>query len=72
MYILWHWLNKPQISRRIVKWLLLFLEYYFIVVYKPNITHVVANALSRLPNITKPTGLHDQTIYASLFYIDLE
>jgi len=31
--------------------------------------HVVANVLSRLPDITKPTGVHDQTIDASLFYI---
>jgi hypothetical protein len=61
--------NKPQVSRRIVRWLLLFPEYYFIVVYKPCRTHVVADALSRLPNITKPTCVHDQTTYASFCYI---
>ncbi len=44
--------NKPQVVGIIVKWLLLFLKYDFIVVYKPSITHVIANALSRLPNIT--------------------
>jgi hypothetical protein len=38
--------NKPQVSRRIAKWLL-FLEYEFIVVYKPNKTHVVVDVLSR-------------------------
>jgi hypothetical protein len=27
--------NKPQISGRIARWLLLFLEYDFIVIYKP-------------------------------------
>ncbi len=37
--------------------------------YKPpSKTHVVANALSRLPNGTKPTGVSDQTTNASLFY----
>jgi hypothetical protein len=28
--------NKPQVSRKITRWLLLILEYDFIVVYKPN------------------------------------
>jgi hypothetical protein len=59
--------NKPQVSRRIVKWLLLFLEYDFTIMYKLGRTHVVVDALSRLPNITKPTSIHDQTIDASLF-----
>jgi hypothetical protein len=39
-------------------------------VYKPSRTHVVANALSRLPNITKPTSVFDQTTNANLFYIE--
>jgi len=39
--------NKPQILGRIVKWLLLFLEYDFIIMYKPSGTHVVTYALSR-------------------------
>jgi hypothetical protein len=50
----------------------LFLEYDFIVVYKPSRTHLVANALSRLLNIIKTIGVPDQTTYASLFYIELE
>jgi hypothetical protein len=31
--------NKSHVSRRIAKWLLFFLEYDFIVVYKPGKTH---------------------------------
>jgi hypothetical protein len=58
--------NKPQISRS--RWLLLFLEYDFIVVYKLGRTHVVTDALSRLLDITEPTSAPDQTTYASLFY----
>jgi hypothetical protein len=50
----------------------LFLEYDFIVVYKPSKTRVVINALSRLPNITRPTSVPNQTTYVSLFYIKLE
>jgi hypothetical protein len=45
--------NKPHVSRIIVRWLLLFLKYDFIVVYKLSKTHVVAYALSRLPNTKK-------------------
>jgi hypothetical protein len=61
--------NKPHVLGRIARWLLLFLEYDFIIVYKPNKTHVVANSLSRLPDSTKPTCVLDQTINASLIYI---
>jgi hypothetical protein len=38
-------------------------------VYKLGRTHVVIDALSRLPNVTKPIGVPNQTIDASLFYI---
>jgi len=62
--------NKPQVSGRIAKWLLLFLEYEFIVVYKLNRTHVVANALFRVPNCSKPSGFLNQTIDASLFFVE--
>jgi hypothetical protein len=40
--------------------------------YKPGKTHVIADALSRLPNITKPIGVPDQTIDVSLFYTKLK
>ncbi len=42
--------NKPQVSRRIARWLLLFLKYEFTLVYKPSITHVVVDILSKLPD----------------------
>ncbi len=42
--------NKPQVFSIIMRWLLLFLEYDFKIVYKPSRSHVMANALSRLPN----------------------
>jgi hypothetical protein len=56
-------------SRRIVRWLLLFLEYDFTVMYKLGKIHVVANALSRLLDIIEPIGVFGQTTDASLFYI---
>jgi hypothetical protein len=64
--------NKPQVLRIIARWLLLFLEYDFIKVYKLGKIHVVANALLKLPNITKPIGVPYQTINGSLFYIEPE
>jgi hypothetical protein len=45
--------NKPQFSRKIPRWLLLFLEYDFIIVYKLGKTHVIIDELSRLLDITK-------------------
>lgn len=56
-------LNHSHIAR----WLLPFLKYQFIVVYKLGGTHVMANALCRLSNITKPIGVPNQTIDATLF-----
>jgi hypothetical protein len=60
--------SKPQVLGIIVKWLLLFLEYDFTIVYKLNRTHVVTDALLRLLNSTKPTSVPNQTIDANLFY----
>jgi hypothetical protein len=60
--------SKPQVLGRIVRWLLLFLEYDFTIVYKLNRIHVVTDALLRLLNSTKPTSVLNQTIDASLFY----
>jgi hypothetical protein len=42
---------------RIAKWLLLFLEYEFTIIYKLGRTHVVADVLSRLQNSSKPLGV---------------
>jgi hypothetical protein len=36
--------------------------------YKPSRTHVVANALLRLPDSTEPTNVPNHIIDASLFY----
>jgi hypothetical protein len=62
--------NKPHVSRSIAKWLSLFLEYEFIVVYKLGKTHVVVDASSRLPNRSKPLGVLDQIVDASLFSVE--
>jgi hypothetical protein len=47
----------------------LFLEYEFIVIYKPSRTRVVVDVLSRLPNSSKPLRISNPTMDASLFYV---
>jgi len=49
--------NKPQLFGRIARWLLLFLEYEFIVVYEPSKMHVVVDVLSKLPICSQPLGV---------------
>jgi hypothetical protein len=64
--------NKPQTFGKIVRWLLLFLEYDFKIIYKLSKSHLMANALSRLPNQTKLVGALDQIIDVHLFTSHLE
>jgi hypothetical protein len=60
--------NKPQVFKRIVRWLL-FLEYEFTTVYELGKTHVVVDVLSRLRNSSEPLGVPNQTINGSLFFV---
>jgi hypothetical protein len=60
--------NKPQVLGRITRWLL-FLEYVFTIVYKPGKTHIIANALSRLLDNSKPLGVLDQSVDVLLFFV---
>jgi hypothetical protein len=51
--------QKPQVSRKITWWLLLFLEYVFFIIYKPGRSHFVANALSQLLHLIEESGVLD-------------
>jgi hypothetical protein len=64
--------NKPHVSGRLVRWLLLFLEYDFKIIYKPGKSHLMANALSRLPNQIEPIGVLDQTCDVHMFTLHPE
>jgi len=48
--VLVYLIKKPHISGKLIKWLLLFLEYNFKIVYKLSRSHLMVNALSILPN----------------------
>jgi hypothetical protein len=63
--------NKPQVFGKIAKWLLLFLE-YDIQNYKLGRSHLMANAISRLPNRAKVVGVPNQTTDVPLFTLQLE
>jgi hypothetical protein len=49
--------------------MLLFLEYEFIIVYKPSRIHVVVDVLSILLYSLKPLGVPDQIVNASQFFV---
>jgi hypothetical protein len=59
--------NKPQVYGRLTRWFLLFLEYNFKILYKPGRSHLMANALNRLPNQFESIGIPYQTCDAHLF-----
>jgi hypothetical protein len=53
--------NKPQVYSMLTRCLLLFMEYNFKIIYKHGKSHLMANALIRLPNQTEPIGIPIQT-----------
>jgi hypothetical protein len=54
------------VFRRIARQLLLL----FMVVYMPSRTHVVTDVLSKLLSNSKPLGVINQVMDASLFYVE--
>ncbi len=66
--------NKSQVSSKIVKWLLLFLEYEhnFKIVYKLGRSQLMVDALSRLLNWLEPVGVLGETIDVHLFILQLK
>jgi hypothetical protein len=69
--VLIYLVNKPYVSSKLAKWFLL-LEYNFKIVYKPNRSHLMVDALSGLPNHFKHVGVLYQPCDARLFTLQLE
>jgi hypothetical protein len=46
-HMMLYFVYKPQVSRRLVRCLFIFLEYDFSLIYKPKRSHSVVDALSR-------------------------
>ncbi len=59
--------SRPQVFSKLARWLLLFFQYDFKIVYKLGRSHLMASALSRLPNQVEAVGVLDQTIDAHMF-----
>jgi hypothetical protein len=59
--------NKPYVSSKLARWFLLFLEYDFKIVYKPSRSHLMVDALSKLPNHCKHVGVPHQPYDVRLF-----
>jgi hypothetical protein len=62
--------NKPQVFGKLVKWLLM--EYDFKIVYKLGRCHLMANALSILPNQIECVRVLNQTCDVHMFILQLE
>jgi hypothetical protein len=62
-------LKMLQMSNRITRWLLLFLEYDYTVMYKLAHTHFVADALSWFLHTTKPPRVPDMMVDAPPFIL---
>ncbi len=60
-------INKPQVSSIIARWILLVFEYDFKIVHKLGRSHLMVDALNKLPNKTKLIGVPNQTTDAHMF-----
>ncbi len=70
--VLVYLINKPQVFGQKTRWLLLFLEYDFKIVYTFSKSHLMADVLSRLFNQAKSVGIPNQTIDAHMFTLHPE
>jgi hypothetical protein len=61
--------RKSQVSRRLVRWLLLFLEYDFLIIYKPGRSQSMANSLPQIFDLIEENRIPDQTMDAPFFFL---
>ena len=64
-------INKPQLSRRIVRWVLLLQEFNFTIHVRPSKKHANANHLSWLTNELGGDPIPDSFSDADLFVVDV-
>jgi hypothetical protein len=64
-------IKKPWVSNMITKWLLLFLENDFFIIYKLGQSHLVVDVLYKLLNIIENLGVPNQTTNVLSFLLQL-
>ncbi len=67
-----HLVNKPVVISWIAKWLLLFQEFAFRVIYKLRRVHFVPNHRSQITHGKLTTRVEDQLLGISLFNVDMD
>ena len=63
--------NKPVLGGNIYRWILLFQEFDFEVVFKPGRSNVRPDHLSRIESDEEPTNLEDNLPNAQLFVVTM-
>jgi uncharacterized membrane protein len=61
--------EKPHVSRRIVRWLLFFFKYDFLAIHKLGRSHFVVDALSQMFDIIEQNGILNQTTNVIFFFL---
>jgi hypothetical protein len=61
--------NKPELSGRLARWVLLLMEFDYTVQYKPGKQHLQADHLSQLSTELNPTDINDEFPDGKLFAI---
>jgi hypothetical protein len=64
-------INKPQLSGRIARWVLLLQEFNFTINVRPNKTHANVDFLSRISEEINPEFINDNFPDAQLFNVDV-
>ena len=64
-------INKPQLSGRIARWVLLLQEFTFTINVRPGKKHLNADHLSRLSNVLGNTPIDDNLPDAALFAVEV-
>ena len=63
--------NKPVLGGNICRWLLLFQEFNFEIIVKPNRLNLGPDHLSRIESGEEPTSLEDNIPHVKLFAITI-
>jgi hypothetical protein len=70
--VLLYLVNKPIVTGRIARWLLLLQEFDIKVIFKPSCVHFLHDQLSKINHGESVIGVEDQLFDAQLFGIKID